>query len=79
MSQPGHSRPWVTRVLLPVSSLPCWEPPEQHQGKGKAINLPQQELECHFPVLVQENISCDKSHSLIVGDDVTCNQNGEGV
>lgn len=34
MAQPGH-----TGSL--VSSLPWWEPPEQHQAKGKAINLPQ--------------------------------------
>lgn len=65
----------------PCPPWPWWEPPVQHEGKGKSINLPSWNWlhqECHLPILLQENTSCDKPNSLIVVDDVTCSRNGEG-
>lgn len=77
----GHSC-FTAHVQPALVGAPCAAP-----GKGKTINLPEPNpalswswlhWEHHLPALLQGNISCDKSNSLIVVDDVTCNWNGEG-
>lgn len=78
----GHS--CFTACVQPAlaGSLQC-STKERVKPSISHSHSPAPELElhwdCHSAVLLQEKISCDKPHSLIVVDDVTCNWNGEGT
>lgn len=77
----GHGS-LVFYCLWPAGSLQC-STKERVKPSISHSHSPAPGLElhwdCHLAILLQEKISCDMPHSLIVADDVTCNWNGEGT